>query len=275
MLSVNYVKHQAKTALNNKWPAAVAIGAILLSMLCLLIVVFSIFCTVFSNYFGNAVSSFLSVIPLLLIGQFFSMPLVYGMLRWFWFTVQGASVPISEIFCYFSNGREYARAISLSFRVFCRVVAIIVLCYLPSIIITLVCQPEIYNFFGFPMPYFVSSLWGIGNMMEVFGAILSVILLLRYFAAPILMINNSDISPQEALHLSVIISKQANGKTFLFLLSFIGWAILSLLVLPLLYAAPYFLASYSVYCKHLIDNYNNIVSIQNQTYYPHYQPPKF
>lgn len=275
MPSTNIIKSDAKAFLKDKWPQAIGIGAILLSVLCFHIIVFSVIMQLFVNPLGNVASLVVALAVLLLIGQFFGVPLVYGALRWFWFTVHGAEVPINEIFCYFSSGREYAKVISLSFRIFVRVLTILVLCYLPSIVITVARQPELYNLFGVSMPYFVSSLWVLNNMLELFGTILSAILLLRYFAAPVLMINDANISPQEALHLSVIISKQVNGRTISFSLSFIGWGILSLLVVPLLYILPYFLVCYAAYCKHLIANYNNIVSFQNQTYYPHYQPPRY
>lgn len=275
MPSTNVIKSAAKACLKEKWPKAIGIGAIILSVLCLHIAVFSAINQIFLTLLGNVASLTLSLTALLLLVEFFGMPLIYGALRWFWFSVHNAEVPISEVFCYFSSGREYAKAISLSFRIFIRIVAILVVCYLPSIIITVIRQPELYNLFGFAMPYFVSSLWALNSVLELFGTILSAILLLRYFAAPILMINDINVSPQEALHLSVIISKQANGRTLGFLLSFVGWGLLALLVVPLLYVFPYFLACYAVYCKYLIANYNNIVSLQNQTYYPHYQPPKY
>lgn len=275
MPPTNVIKQTVKNSLKNNWSHGLGIGAILLSVFCLHIAVFSVLCSIFSNAFGNITSNIIATIALILIGQFFGMPLIYGVIRYFWFFTQGANIPIKEIFCYFSDGREYLKAISLSFRIFLRIVTILVLCFLPSIILTVIRQPEIYNFFGFEMPYFVSTLWGLTNIFELFGTVLSVVLLLRYFAAPILMINDNNISPQEALHLSVIISKQANGRTLGFLLSFIGWLLLSTLIVPLIYIFPYFLASYAVYCRYLIDNYNNMVSMYNHNCYPRYQPPRY
>lgn len=275
MPTTNTIKSEARLSLKDKWPKALGIGALVISAFCLIYVFFSMLYLMFSGTLGSTWGIVLSLIPAFFIWQFFGVPLLYGALRWFWFTATGEDVPVSEVFFYFSRTKEYIRSISLGFRIFCRIVAIIVVCFLPSGIISILCRPTLYDMLNFNMPFFVSSLWSLGNVLTLFGTILSIILLLRYFAAPILMINDNNISPQEALHLSNIISKQVNGKTFTFLLSFFGWAILSLLVIPIIYILPFFMASYAIYCKHLIENYNRLAELQNKTYYPNYKPPRF
>lgn len=275
MPTTNTIKAEARLSLKDKWPKALGIGALALSSFCLIYVFFSMLYLMFSGALGSTWGMVLSLIPAFFIWQFFCVPLLYGVLRWFWFTASGEDIPVNEIFFYFSRTREYIRSISLGFRIFCRIVGILFVCFLPSGIISVLCRPALYDMLNFAMPFFVSSLWSLGNVLTLFGTILSTILLLRYFAAPILMINDNNISPQEALHLSSIISKQVNGKTFGFLLSFFGWAILSLLVIPLLYILPFFMASYAIYCKYIIENYNRVAELQNKTYYPNYKPPRF
>lgn len=264
------IKQNANTSLRDKWPQAIGVGAIVLSVFCIHVVLLETFAMILQNFLPQTAAVLISCLPIILAGQFFGMPLLYGALRWFWFSSLEADVPISEVFCYFSDGREYLRAISLSFRVFVRIVGILFLCFLPTLLIEAARSPYTYQLFHSSMPYWVSSIWAFGRLMTLFGTVLSVILLLRYFAAPILMINDPSISPQEALNLSVIISKNANGKTLGFLFSFFGWYLLSLLVVPLLYIIPYFLCSYAVYCRYLINHYNRTVSIPSAAAYPHY-----
>lgn len=260
------VKANTKTALHEKWPRVIGIGAILLSVLSIHFVLISIIATLFTGLVGETAAAVIGLAIGILISQFFGMPLIYGALRWFWFTVGDADVPVSEIFCYFSRGGEYLRALSLSFRIFIRIITILFLCFLPSLIVLVVRHPYTYDLLNFSMPYWVSSIWALGNVLTAFGTVLSIILLLRYFAAPILMINDPSISPQEALDLSVILSKNANGRTFGFIFSFIGWALLSLLAVPLLFTFPYFLGCYCVYCRFLIHHYNRTVSRTANTY---------
>lgn len=256
----NVIKANAKTALRNKWSQAAGIGAILLAVYCINIVLMQLIAMPLSGFVGDYTALALQILSAIVIGQFFNMPLLYGVLRWFWFTSSDADVPISEIFCYFSSGKEYLRALSLSLRIFWRTICVLLVCFLPSLIVQAVSSPTTYELLGSSMPYWASYVWALGNALTIFGIIMSVILLIRYFSAPILMINDNSITPNEALSLSVIISKKANGKTFSFLLSFAGWLLLSMLYLPVLYTAPYFLCAYAVYCRFLINNYNRSVS---------------
>lgn len=254
------VKANAKTALRNKWPSAIGIGCIILSTFCMHIVLMQIIITLLSGIIGSNLAAVIGLGAVILINQFFGMPLLYGALRWFWFTANETDVPVSEIFCYFSRGGEYLRALSLSFRIFLRIIFILIICFLPSLLILAIRHPYTYNILNSSMPYWASSMWVLGNIFNTFGTVMSIILLLRYFAAPLLMINDRSLSPQEALNLSVIISKNANGRTFGFLLSFFGWLLLSLLFVPIIYTAPLFLCSYAVYCRFLINYYNRTIS---------------
>ncbi|MBO5105800.1 MAG: DUF975 family protein [Clostridia bacterium] len=260
MPSNHIIKANAKTSLENKWSRALSIGAIILSILCLYIVLLQLIFIPISNILNDITSTFIIIAVTVVSAQLFGMPLLYGALRWFWFTASDADVPVSEIFCYFGSGKEYLRALSLSFRIFMRSSAVLFFCFLPSLIVVAISSPTTYSMFNASMPYWASSVWALGNMLTFLGVFLSFFLLLRYFAAPILMINDPSITPHEALDLSVIITKNANGKTLSFVLSFFGWSLLSSLYLPIIFTLPYFLASYSVFCRFLINHYNRRVA---------------
>ena len=224
----NYIiKSNAKTSLENKWSAAISVGAIILSVFCLYIVLLQLIITPIATVFSEATAFFVIIAFTVVAAQLFGMPLLYGALRWFWFTSTDVDVPIREVFCYFGSGKEYLRALSLSFRIFMRSSSVLFFCFLPSLVIVAISSPTTYSMFNASMPYWASSVWALGNTLTFFGIIMSFLLLLRYFAAPILMINDPSITPHEALDLSVIITKNANGKTFSFVLSFFGWGLLS------------------------------------------------
>ena len=259
----NYIiKANAKTSLQNKWPKAIGIGAIALSVFCLYIVLINLISFPTSLIFEKYTNIFVLIFIIVISFQCFAMPLLYGILRWFWFTTADYDVPIHEIFCYFSNGKEYLKAFSLSFRIFMRTTGVLLICFLPSLIVIAISSPTTYAMFNTAMPYWASSVWALGNTLTFFGIIMSFILLLRYFAAPILMINDPSITPHEALDLSVVITKNANGKTLSFVVSFGGWFLLSLLYIPLIFTLPYFLASYGVYCRFLINHYNRRIATE-------------
>ena len=60
----------------------------------------------------------------------------------------------------------------------------------------------------------------------------------------------------EAMHISEMISKQSISAFASLVVSFIGWFLLSLLGLPLVYTLPFFLISYVVHSRFAIVNYN-------------------
>ena len=261
----NYIiKTNAKTSLQNKWPKALGIGAVILSVFCLYIILANLIYIPATVMFGKETTTYILIAFTVVLSQFFIMPLLYGVLRWFWFTSADFDVPISEIFCYFSNGKEYLRAFSLSFRIFMRSSAILFVCFLPALIIVAISSPTTYEMLNTSMPYWASSVWALGNALTILGVFLSFILLLRYFAAPILMINDPSITPHEALDLSMVITKNANGKTFSFVVSFVGWILLSLFYIPIIFTLPYFLVSYAVYCRFLINYYNRRIASANE-----------
>lgn len=254
------VKASAKLALKDKWPTALGIGSIIFSVYCLNIVIAQIVSTLLQPIVNEIWLTVIAVLSMLLFCQFFFAPLLYGALRWFWFGSLDNDVSVNEIFYYFSSLKLYLRALSLSVRIFTRVIGVLFICFLPALIVGAVASPTTYEILGSEMPYWATYVWMLFNVLAMFGIIMSFIMLLRYFAAPILMINDAGISPQEALHLSVIISKNANGKTFSFVMSFFAWGLLSLLYIPMIFTLPYFICSYAIYCKNLIANYNNMVA---------------
>ena len=124
----NYIiKANAKTSLQNKWSSAISIGAIILSVICLYIVLLQLVIMPISSIFNEITAAFIIISITVVSAQLFGMPLLYGALRWFWFTASDANVPVSEIFCYFGSGKEYLRALSLSFRIFMRSSAVLLL----------------------------------------------------------------------------------------------------------------------------------------------------
>lgn len=254
------IKTNAKLALKDHWPVALGIGAIILSVYCLNTVIMQIALTLFETLVNEIWLTVIALGVMVLFCQFFFAPLLYGALRWFWFVSKENDVSVIEIFYYFSSLKLYLRALSLSIRIFTRIIGVLFICFLPAFIVGAVSSPTTYEIIGSEMPSWATYVWLLFNVLAVFGVIMSFIMLLRYFAAPVLMINDGNISPQEALHLSVIISKNANGKTFSFVMSFFAWGLLSLLYIPMIFTLPYFICSYAIYCKSLIANYNNVVS---------------
>lgn len=269
MLPLNLVNQQTKFSLKDKWPQAIGIGAILLATLSGHYLFFEITYMLLANLMDILYAFILSAVTTVIIAQFFFFPLLYGALRWFWHSSNpdNPPIPISEIFCYISGSKLYLQALSLSFRIFFRTASIMFVCFIPSIIIMVLRYESTYELLNYQMPYWVESFWILGNFLNLFGLIASFLLMLRYFVAPILIIDDASTSPKEAMRLSALISKGIRANILSFIFAFLPLALLSFLVLPLLVTLPYFLCAYAIYSRSIIRGYIQHTKQINQNFF--------
>lgn len=71
---------------------------------------------------------------------------------------------------------------------------------------------------------------------------------LSYFMTPYILADSRNVSPTQALKLSMRMTRGYKGKIFVMFLSFIGWAILSALtfgILAIFYTGPYMYTSFA------------------------------
>ena len=102
------------------------------------------------------------------------------------------------------------------------------------------------------------NFWGalgviLGHILLVLGGIFLVIFLMRYLLSVFLFVNDEESKPGALVRKSVRYMKGRCADAFVFGLSFLGWGLLSLLVLPILYVAPYLFMSFTLYAVYLIE----------------------
>ncbi len=83
--------------------------------------------------------------------------------------------------------------------------------------------------------------------------ILYSIFIMRYLLAPYLIISNPYLSARQAIKLSIKIMKGRETEAFWFHLSFIGWFLLCIFILPVFYVLPLFFNSRAHYARRLIE----------------------
>lgn len=264
------IKRNAKAALSNKWSSALAVSCMLLSSMAFFLVLLQLFMMLVPEQ-SNELLYWAMLLVVFLVSQVFLAPVIFGCIRWFWFVSDGANLSVSSVFYFFESWNEYKRALLLSYFMFMRVMGVILLCFIPYAAILIIGSPELYNSFDSGMPYWVSLVWVLSELAVFFGIILSIALLLRFILAPVLMINDNNLSPKQALRMSVLVTKGAVfsfvGLTF----SFVLWFIYGLLVLPLLFITPYYLCSFAVYCRNAIGRYNYNIDMLSRTRFPYYR----
>jgi len=86
-----------------------------------------------------------------------------------------------------------------------------------------------------------------------------VAIMFKYYLAPFLVVADEEMDVYEALHKSTVLSRATVMDFIILILSFLGWIILSVTVIPLIFIIPYFMVSYLVHSRFSVANYNNVV----------------
>lgn len=256
------VKKTAKTILSPCFVNAVVISCVFLFVYFIGDLVASLV-SVFANVIGYAVA--------LAIFLFFAVsPLALGLLYYFRRLVWECNDGTLLIFKYFSSVSEYKRALHFTFLIFLKLLYTALITFSPCIIVWLLSNDFIYELIGIPLPIWASNLWTINSFILIVASFLLLFIMLKYYLAPFIFVSNDEIDPYEAVNMSCIISKRTGGDFFGLVLSFSGWILLSVLVIPLVFTLPYFITSYCVHCRFAITAYNRDVDRFNAIYTPSY-----
>ena len=87
--------------------------------------------------------------------------------------------------------------------------------------------------------------------------------MLRFYIAPILFVADENMDVSETLHMSTVISRKSSLDFIYLISSFIGWILISVLVIPLIFTLPYILTSYAVHVRFAIAEYNKHIGNLN------------
>ncbi len=259
------VKHTARVSLRGHWPQAIAV-----SVICLIAMLSGVYLTqIFQLLLGSVVGNWLFIFFSLAWSLMILCPLSYGAVRWFWRTTGGAQTEIGSIFYYFSGRKSYWRSLKLILLLAGKTLLYGFFLLLPGAITHYLSGPSLYNRLDTSIPYWVSALRMLSYVLIVVGVLALCVILFRYYLAPLFLIANEEMLPMEAAHLSTMVAKQSLGSFVGLLFGFVGWAFLTLLCgVPLLYAVPFFLASYCVHCRYCIFHYNQKIKQLEGTYFP-------
>lgn len=266
------IKSAAKSALKRRWPEAITavtllIAVILLDMLCqsVLMTVFKVE-TVWSLITPTTLPKY-SIVASICISifsaafeLFITLPLVLGIMRWFWLITGGSDKTLSEIFHLFSDSAEYGKTVALSLKLFLRLIIGIALCFAPFAVARLATNPEIFDLLDTAMPLWLSGMGPVVRMIEALCFILFALWSLRYGLFYAVMFSEPQASSGGIIKGSRALVKGKKLRFTGFTVSFAGWFLLGLLVLPLFFVIPYVMASYSVYGREEIRRIKNAQS---------------
>ena len=148
------------------------------------------------------------------------------------------------------------RAVCFRFFLFLRILLAGLVCFAPAILSYILVSPEFYAALGLQTPIALADLWSLPGIFGALGLVAFVPWMLRYYLAAYLLINDPELSPWQALTLSCKVSRGSRAVYLGLLLTFIGWALLCLLALPVFFVLPYLMTALPVFARYAIDNYN-------------------
>ena len=178
------------------------------------------------------------------------VPLFHGILRWFWYLGIDKKLPVGEVFYIFSDLKVYAKSLYFYLLLIGKSVMLFVVSLLPAAALRIL--PELL---GERLPDGYGTLiYFASNLLLVVGIVVAILLSLKYFLAPVIFLINEELAPEDAIVISADM-KLSKSSCVGFYMSFLGWAVLSLLGLPLLYTLPYYLMSYVVAVRFAVTNH--------------------
>lgn len=257
------VKITAKTAMRGNSLNLICAACVLLFVCIINQLIFSVLAWTAPLIIALAVSIALSI--------FVILPLFFSAFGFYRRAIWGVHDSPAELFSCFSDKKTYIRALSVGSFFFMRIFLTLAIFSLPAYLASWLSSEAFYSAFGIQMPAFAPSFSVISVILQIIGIILTVIVNIKYYLVPFLMVSNESLSLSEAARLSRTISRTSALELFWLVLSMAGWIICSILIIPLVFTVPYFFCCYTVHCRFCVAEYNRSVSRTDDTT-PTYNP---
>lgn len=265
--SVTAAKSNARAMLKGRWGAGIAVSMTLASVICFYAFTRELLLSVTGASAEAVLSGTLrldTLAALAIIGAYdFAAlclllgPLTLGVFRWFWELSAGKALAYSEIFRYFS-GERLPGAVNFVSRLALRLIFCAVLAFFPYSLVSVLTSPGLYRLFGRSVPLTLAGLAPLAILLQSAGVVMLVIYVFRLYLLLPLYCEEDGGDFTDLLTRARRLASPAAPGYLLFLLSFLGWLLLSLLGVPILYTLPFFLAANTVYCRFSL-NYGNAV----------------
>lgn len=258
--SVLAAKSNAKNFLKGNYISAAAVSFVFMAVLCLI----SLLRGLISLLFRIGDTSFALTVdilhPVKLLGFLtislvtFALvctlagPVYLGVFRWFWHLTADHRLPVGQIFYYYSRGM-FKKTVRFIMLFVLKLLVYGLLFFLPYLVTLTVSSPQLYHLFGGTVPLFMAALAPLTTLFSIVGAALVILYLFRIYLLVPIYCNDDTITAGEAFLLARHFSYYTAAGYFSLLLSFIGWLLLSLLAVPMLYAVPYFFCTNAMYSR--------------------------
>ncbi|RGB69786.1 DUF975 family protein [Provencibacterium massiliense] len=184
-------------------------------------------------------------------------PLMVGAARWFYRLMGQEGSDVFDLFEFFSSFRQYFGSFWLELNLTLRSFLYTFLFTLVPVVIvglgSFLVTGEFGKAMGGPAATLVGSMLLIaGVVLLIVSAIFSWIFLKRYFLARYLY-SGGECTARQAIKQSVYFMRGRKTELFFFDLTFLGWFLACVLIVPFFYVAPYYMSSCALYARYLIE----------------------
>ncbi len=260
MISSKTIKATARTNLRGKWTQALAVTIILLAAVFISILLCELFLGVFKavifnqsgayTWIGSIVALVVSICSFVL-----SLPVIQGAVRWFWALIIGSELPLSELFYYYSSFGLLSKTLLLYVRVIVRYIATAVICFTPSVAVWLFGEKVIQKFSEYTNAIPLGSIKPIALFIALIGLVFFLKIAFKTSLSMVLIVVDEQLDYVDAIVLSKKICAKNRFSTVGIIFSYLGWLLVSLLGITMLYTIPFVLCSYVVSARFAITNY--------------------
>ncbi len=254
------IKKTAKKSLNTHFVKAIIVSVIVL------------FCYLINNNIGSIFyligGDILANVIFWVLNIFMLSPIFFGALRYFWRLLCGVADSPLSVFYYFNAKESYKKVLKIVFYLGIRAVILLLLLHIPYLIVSLISNIKIYEFLDITTPLWTANLSNISAFLKSIAIIGTVFFMLKYYLAPMLFVADENMDVNEALHMSVVVSKNTLLDFIYLTFSMLGWIILSLLFIPLIYTIPLFVTVYFTHCSYAVAEYNEHIKKVNNENFP-------
>ena len=254
-VSGSAVKKTARTALaGNYFKAAVVSSMLVFTWL----VLTTCFRTLGAVAGGAVALAFFAAVFVLLF-----CPLIMGFAYFSVRMIFGSDCEPVTAFKYFSCAKDYSKAVRLSLILSGNALFIGIFLFLPSVICSLISSGEFFKMLGMQIPSWASLFGVLSYILRVAALALLLTVMFKFYLAPFLIAANENLNVSEAMQISKIIARVTRKDFIMLILSFIGYIIACVFVIPTIFVFPYFASAYAVHCRYAVADYNKTADFLN------------
>lgn len=256
VISSTAVKKTAKTALAGRW-----ISCMIAASVCL----FAALVTYLAAGLLSEVFAWRGTFLLvrLIAVLFADIPLLIGVMSYFWRMLWDAEDRFSVCFRFFSDKKQYVRVLKTEFGVIFRCLLIGIVLFLPAVLIDVFSGNTVYALLGISRPEWLSNLWMVSRILKVFAGTVLALISLKFYMVPFLLVADEEMDPLEILHISQTVAKETAVEFIWLILSLLPWILLSVLVVPMIFTLPFIVTAYLVCCRFVTAQYNRMLKQKN------------